>query len=241
MKTVADIFRFLITIPFIPVLILIAAAAAIWTLIFGKFGEPTSLVRRITTTAILAGIVAFFVYANSRQSVTIHTWASPKECYDEHIRVAEGAFTTENEDNPCDLIRHCEWAFETGAYDLSDMAQNVRWEFAVKMGPDHRKERIAAYFAPSKDFRDISACNSEFTKDQERAREERINDVQQTLVQFEQIELCGPKGPKPTPQQRAVLERYITYKTAYPEEFEIAQSRIKTISRETLCAGYQSP
>jgi hypothetical protein len=175
-KTMIEMFRFLLTntvfligfLVLLPLAIAIAFFQAIRTLIFGEPESPTGPFARAIILLGLVGIVAFFAHGiYTAEPVSIRKWASPQECFEEHIEASEDAFTPLNGDNPCDLIRHCEWAFKTGAPAFSGLG-SVHWVFTVKMGPDDiRKQRITEYFAPSKTFRDMTACNKEFEQRQE--------------------------------------------------------------------------
>jgi hypothetical protein len=85
---------------------------------------------------LIMGTAALITGAQAEGS---HTWNSPQECYNAHIRLADGWYPLPSQgDDPRALMKHCEYEFKAKRCNFTCEVQRVSWEVAVLYVPAHQ-------------------------------------------------------------------------------------------------------
>lgn len=203
MKILVEAIKFLLTIPILFIILPIAMASfffmAIRTLIFGEADNPTGPVRRVLTIATILAIGAFVAHTKyTAEPVEISTWESSQECYSEHLTQSDGGFSLLNDDNICDLIRYCDWAYLTKQHDLSDLVHQISWKWALHGGGMKRSKRLQEYFLPFRSHPFDEYCYDEQKKRHDNFKQQTYADAVNVLRKFHKEQICGIERHKST-------------------------------------------
>jgi hypothetical protein len=94
--------------------------------------------------SVLFGAAALALTVTAASADDSSHWQSPQECYDTHIRLANGGYPRPS-DHPSDLREYCEKAYAQKKCNFTCMPSRVNWEF-VFLDEGKRFARLDAYF-----------------------------------------------------------------------------------------------
>jgi hypothetical protein len=81
------------------------------------------------------------------QPASADPWNSPEECYNAHIRSADGWYPLPSRgDDPTQLMKHCMYEFKAKRCSFMCEVPRIGWLFAVQAPAHQREARIRAYF-----------------------------------------------------------------------------------------------
>lgn len=203
MKALVETIWFLLAIPFLLVMLPIAMVGllfgAIFTLIFGGPDNPTGPVRRILTIAAMLGTGVFVAYEKyTAEPVKISSWESSDECFSEHLTQSDGGFSYLNDDNFCDLIRYCNWAYLTKQHDLSDIVHETAWQWALHGVGMERSKRLQKYFSPSRGYPFDESCYDIEKKQHDKFKQKGYSAAVIALRNYRKETICGIRQHKST-------------------------------------------
>jgi hypothetical protein len=103
--------------------------------------EITRMKKYLTAVALLPLIAPYAANADP--------WKSPQECYNDHIRYAEGAYPQEGDD-PSELRAYCQSAYEAKKCNFMCEVTRVYWDFAINAPKAQRHARVQGYLHTGK-------------------------------------------------------------------------------------------
>ena len=92
-------------------------------------------------TDLVASVLALL----SSQSAFADPWQSTQQCYDDHSKMAEGAYPLPGED-PSELRTYCEKAYKMKRCNFMCDTTRANWNFVINAPLRKRHIRIQSYF-----------------------------------------------------------------------------------------------
>ena len=96
----------------------------------------------------LRGIALIVAMILNCGAAVAEPWNSVQQCYNMHIRVADGAYPQRDQgDDPSELREYCERAYKAKSSSFSGRDSGIHWVVACCMSNDrHRYARMRSYF-----------------------------------------------------------------------------------------------